>query len=71
MKKAHGVKYTSEESWVAWALFPSSMTDEEIFDTLDHPSAFYQGPGRAFADAPVIWRVGKRALFTQRGGLDV
>jgi len=63
------------DSWVTWAVFPASWTDEQIKEAVsnsfDFDGSHYGGPGQAFYSRATIYRGRSRVLVTQRGGLDV
>jgi hypothetical protein len=59
------------ESWVDYATFDTSFSDEEIMAALAYPDAYYNGPGRAFSHGPVIKRGKFRTLVLWPHGLDI
>lgn len=64
----------NRESW-RWVLrVPKHLAKgrvREIWDALDRPSAYYHGPGRAFAGPCVIYFNGGCLCYDQSGGLDI
>lgn len=68
--RAAGCRRTDWESWCHWAVFPSTVSDEQIAEVFDL-SEFYSGPGRAFSHGGYIRRSSTRALAVRPGGMDV
>ena len=65
-----------EGGWTAWAVFPATLTDEEITDYCEDKLGWDLGsassyPGGQFHRQAIIKRVHRRVLITQYGGLDV
>ncbi len=67
---ALGCRRTDWESWCSWAVFPASMSDDDIGAVFDL-GEYYSGPGRAFSHGGYIRRTGTRALALRPGGMDV
>jgi len=63
------------ESWTNWAVFPASMSDEEILRKLEAShidmEPYQRGPGQEFQSRGYLRRSPTRVLFSQRCGLDV
>lgn len=69
-------KKFDDASWIQWAVFPPTMTEDEILDYcerhLDWPMEGYYGhPGGYFSERASVFYQGTRALVTQRCGYDI
>ena len=78
--KHEGLKRTSDIGGISWAVFPSSMADEDIREWWDAYGRIatglsfdghYGGAGEFFCHPAVIRRTATRVLVTQFAGLDV
>ena len=58
---------TDLDGWLSWAVYESSVTDEEIEDQWYR---CYGGPGQYFQHGPSIWRTNTRVLVTMGCGYD-
>lgn len=62
----------SGDGGIMWALFPPTLSDDEIAELWPSQwDGYYGGPGRPFAHKAHIRRTNTRALVTQSCGLDI